>query len=88
VLDHDFPSWAIGRAILYGIYDPAANDGYMVVGTWYEPPAFAVAAIRRWVIARDYQGWRAGGPTGVAAPTWRRHRLSDPHSTRRRFARR
>lgn len=50
VLDHDFPSWAIGRAILYGIYDPAANDGYMVVGTSHETPAFAVAAIRRWWI--------------------------------------
>ena len=23
VLDHDFPSWAIGRAIPYGIYDLA-----------------------------------------------------------------
>ena len=27
VLDHDFPSWAIGRAIVYGIFDVAANDG-------------------------------------------------------------
>jgi hypothetical protein len=50
VLDHDFPSWAIGRAIPYGIYDPACNDGYVVVGTAHETPAFAVAAIRRWWI--------------------------------------
>jgi Rhodopirellula transposase DDE domain len=50
VLDHDFPRWAIGRAILYGIYDPTANDGYMVVGVAHETPAFAVAAIRRWWI--------------------------------------
>jgi hypothetical protein len=59
VLDHDFPSWAIGRAILYGIYDPAANDGYIVVGTAHETPAFAVAAIRRWWIVagrRRYPG--------------------------------
>jgi hypothetical protein len=48
VLDHDFPSWAIGRAIPYGIYDVARNDGYVVVGTSHETPAFAAAAIRRW----------------------------------------
>jgi hypothetical protein len=48
VLDHDFPSWAKGRAIPYGIYDLARNDGYVVVGTSHETPAFAVASIRRW----------------------------------------
>ena len=48
VLDHDFPSWAVGRAIPYGVYDYAHNDGYMVVGTSHETPAFAGAAIRRW----------------------------------------
>ena len=30
------------------IYDLAYNDGYVVVGTSHETPAFAVAAIRRW----------------------------------------
>jgi Rhodopirellula transposase DDE domain len=50
VLDHDFPSWALGRALGYGIYDFASNDGYVVVGTSHETPAFAVAAIRRWWI--------------------------------------
>lgn len=48
VMDHDFPSWAVGRAILYGIFDGAHNDGYVVVGTSHETPRFAVAAIRRW----------------------------------------
>jgi Rhodopirellula transposase DDE domain len=50
VLDHDFPKWAIGRAIGYGIFDVRSNDGYVVVGTSHETPAFAVAAIRRWWI--------------------------------------
>ena len=50
MLDHDFPSWAIGRAIPYGIYDVASNDGYVVVGISHETPAFAVATIRRWWI--------------------------------------
>lgn len=48
VFTHDFPSYAEGKAIPYGIYDPAYNDGLVVVGTSHETPAFAVACIRRW----------------------------------------
>jgi hypothetical protein len=48
VLDHDFPSWASGRAIPFGIYDLTFGDGLVVVGTSHEMPSFAVAAIRRW----------------------------------------
>lgn len=48
VLDHDFPSEALGRAIPYGIYDIGRNAGYVVIGTSHETPQFAVAAIRRW----------------------------------------
>jgi hypothetical protein len=48
VLAHDFPSSAVGRANPYGIYDVAANDGLVVVGTSHETPAFACASIRRW----------------------------------------
>jgi hypothetical protein len=51
VKDHDFPSKADGRAIPYGIYDWAHNDGYVVVGTSPETGAFAAAAIRRWWLA-------------------------------------
>jgi hypothetical protein len=51
VKDHDFPSKAVGRAIPYGIYDWARNEGYVVVGTSHETSAFAVAAIRRWWLA-------------------------------------
>lgn len=49
--DHDFPSKALGRAIPYGVYDWAHNDGYVAVGTSHETSAFAVAAIRRWWLA-------------------------------------
>jgi hypothetical protein len=59
VLAHDFPSWAEGPAIPYGIYDLAHDDGYVVVGTSHDTPAFAVGAIRRWWLAvgrRRYQG--------------------------------
>ena len=48
VLDHDFPSWAVGRAIPVGVFDIAHNDGYVVVGTSTETPTLAVSAIRRW----------------------------------------
>jgi Rhodopirellula transposase DDE domain len=48
VLDHDFPTWAVGRAIPIGIYDLAYNDGYVVIGTTHETPHSEVAAIRHW----------------------------------------
>lgn len=48
VFAHDFPSWAEGRAVPYGIYDVAHNDGLVVVGTSHETPSFAVSCIRRW----------------------------------------
>jgi len=48
VLDHDYPSWAKGRANPVGIYDLAHNDGYVVIGISQETPSFEVAAIRRW----------------------------------------
>jgi hypothetical protein len=59
VLDHDFPSWALGRAIPYGIYDLAFDDGVVVVGTSHETPSFAVAAIRWWW--REVGRWRYSG---------------------------
>lgn len=48
VLDHDFPSWADGRAIPFGIYDCARNAGYVVVGISHETSEFEVRAIRSW----------------------------------------
>jgi hypothetical protein len=48
VFETDFPQDAIGKAIPYGIYDLGRNEGYVVVGTSHETPAFAVAAIRSW----------------------------------------
>jgi hypothetical protein len=48
VLDHDYPTWAIGRAIPVGIYDLAHNDGFVVIGISHETPKFEVMAIRHW----------------------------------------
>jgi hypothetical protein len=51
VFAHDFPSYAEGLAIPYGISDLTYNDGYVVIGTSHDTPTFAVAAIRRWWLA-------------------------------------
>lgn len=50
VLEYDYRSQADGVAIPYGIYDVAANDGFVVIGISHQTPAFAIAAIRRWWI--------------------------------------
>jgi hypothetical protein len=48
VLDPDFASDAVGRAIPYGIYDQGRNTGFVVVGTSHETADFAVAALQTW----------------------------------------
>jgi hypothetical protein len=64
VLDHDFPSQAVGRAVPYGIYDLGRNEGYVVVGTSRETPQFVIAAIRSWW---QYEGqWRYRGAGRLA----------------------
>ena len=48
VNDHDFRSDAQGLAVPYGLFDPLANRGFVVVGTSAETPAFAVDALACW----------------------------------------
>jgi transposase len=45
---YDFPSLAEGKAIPYGVYDLAQNEGWVSVGTDHDTPAFALAAISQW----------------------------------------
>jgi len=45
---HDFPSYAQGEAIPYGIYDLMSNLGYVAVGQSANTPEFAVDAIVWW----------------------------------------
>ena len=45
---HDFPQDAAGKAIPYGIYDMGRNEAWVSVGCDHDPPAFAVASLRRW----------------------------------------
>ena len=50
---HDFIDPQQGKAIPYGVYDVARNQGWVNVGRDHDTAAFAVASIRRW--------WRAMG---------------------------
>jgi transposase len=59
VRDHDFPDEELGKAVPYGIYDMAANTGWVNVGTDGDTAAFAVESIRRW--------WQAVGSPGYPA---------------------
>jgi hypothetical protein len=45
---YDFLSKALGRAVPYGIYDIAANAGWVSVGINHDTSAFAVQTVRRW----------------------------------------
>ncbi len=81
VRDHDFASEGDGRAIPYGVYDLAADAGWVAVGTDHDTAAFAVETIRRWWNARgrlDYPGAGrllvtadAGGSNGYRTRAWK-----------------
>ena len=45
---HDFIDKDLGKAIPYGVYDIAANAGYVSVGIDHDTAEFAVNAIQRW----------------------------------------
>ncbi len=45
---HDFVDKDLGKVAPYGIYDLAANAGWVSVGIDHDTAAFAVNAIRRW----------------------------------------
>jgi hypothetical protein len=81
VRDHDFPGPGQRTAIPYGIYDLAANTGWVSVGTDHDTAQFAVESIRRWWHARgshDYPAARrllitadAGGSNGYRTRAWK-----------------
>jgi Rhodopirellula transposase DDE domain len=81
VSTYDFPDPAVGKAIPYGVYDPAANAGWVNVGTDHDTAALAVASIRRWwhgVGQSTYPAARrllitadAGGSNGYRTRAWK-----------------
>lgn len=45
---HDFPEPNQGKAIPYGVYDLASNEGWVSVGIDHDTAQFATASVRRW----------------------------------------
>ena len=86
---HDFPSDAVGKAIPYGVYDLAANDGFVSVGVDHDTPVFAVTSIGAWwaqVGSKRYPMAReifinadAGGSNSYRSHVWKHQlqRLAD-----------
>ena len=86
---HDFLIKELGRAVPYGVYDLAANAGWVSVGMSCDTAAFAVQTIRRWwqeVGARRYPGTHrltitadGGGSNASRSRLWKRElqKLSD-----------
>jgi hypothetical protein len=86
---HDFPSDAVGKAIPYGVYDVAANNAFVSVGTDHDTPVFAVTSIETWWMRMGAQRYRdardlfitadAGGSNGYRSRVWKAElqRLAD-----------
>ncbi len=79
---HDFEPPGLGKVAPYGVYDIAANAGWVSVGVDADTAAFAVASVRRWwdrlgrarypearrlVITAD-----CGGGNGARVRLWKR----------------
>ena len=62
VRTHDFLDEELGKAVPYGVYDVAANAGWVNVGTDHDTAAFAVESIRRWwkAVGAPAYPWRGG----------------------------
>ena len=57
--DHDFLSYGLGKAALYGVYDPLHNKAFVSIGMFVkekntivsgDTPEFAVDSIERWLL--------------------------------------
>ena len=81
VRDHDFPGEELGKITPYGVYDIAANRGFVSAGTSRDTAAFAVNALRLWWQREGssrYPGARrllltcdAGGSNGYRCRLWK-----------------
>jgi hypothetical protein len=79
---HDFAIPELGKAVPYGVYDIAANAGWVNLGITHDTAAFAVESIRRWWHERGaarYPSARrllitadCGGSNGVRLRLWKR----------------
>lgn len=78
---HDFADPQLGKAVPYGVYDLAANTGWVNVGTDHDTAAFAVESIRRWWCGQGRVAYPqatrllitadAGGSNGYRTRAWK-----------------
>jgi hypothetical protein len=79
---HDFKDpELVGKAIPYGVYDVAANTGWVSVGVDHDTAAFAVESLRRWWTHMGESRYRAatrllitadcGGSNGYRNRLWK-----------------
>jgi len=59
VFDHDFPSYAYGKIIPHGLYDPKRNIGHITLGTSHDTSQFACDSFLLW--------WRRYGAAAYPA---------------------
>jgi hypothetical protein len=81
VRGHDFIDRDLGKAIPYGIYDVARNEGWVNVGIDHDTAEFAVESIRRWWGQMGRSAYRnatelfitadAGGSNGYRTRLWK-----------------
>lgn len=79
---HDFKIPELGKVAPYGIYDIAANSGWVNVGIDHDTAAFAVESIRRWWLASGRARYPnatqllitadCGGSNGARVRLWKR----------------
>jgi hypothetical protein len=81
VRTHDFIDRDLGKAIPYGVYDLARNEGWVNVGIDHDAAEFAVESIRRWWWRMGRYAYRnatelfitadAGGSNGYRTRLWK-----------------
>jgi hypothetical protein len=79
---HDFEDKTLGKVVPYGVYDVAADEGWVSVGITSDTAAFAVQSIRMWLERMGRQRYPeareltitadCGGSNGARVRLWKR----------------
>ncbi len=74
---YDFIDKALGKAVPYGVYDIANNEGWVSVGINHDTASFAVASIRSWWTEMGKEKFKGNKQTCLPAGRWNKieHRL-------------
>jgi transposase len=88
---HDFVDKELGRAVPYGVYDLANDEGWVSVGDTADTASFAVEAIRRWWCSMGQPRFSAatkllitadaGGSNGYRVKLWKVELAKLAHET-------